>query len=135
MKLPNLTCHNQTHQVLIEYGKLKNAIEFIEKEYIKSVKTSDFFTTNFQSPIISSLNISGDIHGAITDKKSALDFGSKEKIPLFIHSDCLTIASKSYPIFSYSTGGILNLERPGMNDAEILNKLNKLSFHTNIIEI
>ena len=135
MKSPNQTCHNATHQVLIEYGRLKKAVEFIEKEYIKSVKTSDFFTSNFQSPLISSLNISGDIDGTITDKKHALDFGVKEKIPLFIHSDCLTFATESYPIFSYNEGGLLNLERRGVNDEEILNNLYKLSLHTNNLEI
>ena len=70
------------HQTLIESQMLKTAIELIENEYIKTTNVSEFFNSNFQSPLISSLNISGSLEGTITDKINALNFGVRENITL-----------------------------------------------------
>ena len=126
IKTSNQTCHNNMHQILIESKRLKSVIEVIETEYIKKIKKSDFFTSNFQSPLISSLNISGSSEGTITDQIQAIDFGVREQIPLFIHSDCMIQAHGSYPIFSYNKEGVLRLERQGINDIEIQTNLQKI---------
>ena len=135
MKRQNLTCHNNMHQTLIESKMLKTAIELIETEYIKTAKVSEFFNSNFQSPLISSLNISGSLEGAITDKIDALNFGVRENIPLFIHSDYITQTAGSYPIFSYNKDAFLRMERRGVDDEVIQSNLLKIISNIHNVEI
>jgi len=123
------------HQILIESEKLKTVIESIETEYIKKIKVSDFFTSNFQSPIISSLNISGSLEGAITHNIDALNFGARKNIPLFIHSDYITQAVGSYPIFSFNKDCSLRMERRGINDEKILSKLQQITSNLHKVKI
>lgn len=126
IKTPNQTCWNNMHQTLIESKKLKTAIELLEIEYKKEIKTSDFFTSNFQSPLISSLNTSGSIEGAITDKEEALSFGVRNNIPLFIHTEHITQTPGSYPIFSFNKDGSFKIARRGVDDENIRNNIQNI---------
>ena len=135
IRMSNQTCHNNMHQILIESEKLKTVIESIETEYKKIKKVSDFFTSNFQSPIISSLNISGSLEGAITHNIDALNFGARKNIPLFIHSDYITQAVGSYPIFSFNKDCSLRMERRGINDEKILSKLQQITSNLHKVKI
>jgi hypothetical protein len=126
IKNPNQTCWNNMHQTLIESKKLKTEIELLEIEYKKEIKTSDFFMSNFQSPLISSLNVSGSSDGAITDKRDALSFGVINNIPLFIHAEYITQMPGSYPIFSFNKDGSFRIERHGVDDEKIRSNIQNI---------
>jgi len=100
IKIDKIVSKDQSHQTLLEHPKITSAFEQILIQYKTRNNKSDFFEKNYQSPIISSLNISGAQTGAITNDSEALDFGVKQGIPLFIKTGLLTPPYGSYPIYS-----------------------------------
>lgn len=125
IRRPNITSYNQTHQYLIENGEIREFIELIELQ-MQSIHTqSEIYEYNFQAPIISSLNTSGSISGAIVNREIALMFGMNHQVPLFIHTGLICEPLGSYPIFSVSKGGKIVEERGGLNLIEIIQKIDR----------
>jgi hypothetical protein len=127
IKRPNITSCNQTHQYLIESGEIRKFIELIERQMQSIHKHSEIYDHNFQAPIISSLNTSGSISGAIVDREIALKFGINHKVPLFIHTGLICEPLGSYPIFSISKEGEIVEKRGGLNQIEIIQKIERFN--------
>jgi hypothetical protein len=114
VKCEGVTYEN-THQILLENSVLKAFMMRIDFAMRKVNTHSDFYAYNYQSPIITSLNISGAPNGAITDLEEAIEFGEVRDIPLFVHTKMLTNPLGSYPIFSFNELNELKCERNGLN--------------------
>jgi hypothetical protein len=118
VKNPGVT-HENTHQILLENTLLSDFMSRIE-EGMRLINTvSDFYDYNYQSPIISSLNISGSPNGAITNLNEAIEFGIAKDIPLLVRTNMLSEPLGSYPIFSFNHSNEVNCERNGINKNEI----------------
>jgi hypothetical protein len=116
----DVTTYKGTHQVLIVPNEeIKNKLYNLDNELEKIFPQSDFYDVNYQSPLVTSLNVSGANEGAIVKKKEALDFAFKMNIPLFIHTDYLDDHVGSYPIFSIDHKGVVTCERFGLGYQDI----------------
>lgn len=126
-KRSNYVDFNGCHQFLIEDGALRAFVTKIERLQLAECSTSDFFSTNYQAPIISSLNKSGSKAGVITSEKEAVEFGIKNFVPLFIENDYGKNKGSSYPIFSVNISGKFLLERDGPSASHISYSLQRLN--------
>lgn len=131
IKIDKIVSKDQSHQTLLEHPKITSTFEQIIIQYKTRNTQSDFFEENYQSPIISSLNISGAKTGAITNDSEALDFGVKHGIPLFIKTGLLTPPYGSYPIYSvnFETPSF-SRHRTGPNSKEIEELLSSKLAHS-----
>jgi len=120
----NPVVNNGLHQTLIEDLPVRKKIAEFETEYLKIKKTSDFFAFNFQAPLCTSANESGDPNGGITNKEIALEFGKIKGIPLFVHTDLISDGLGSYPIFSLLDDKITT-HRDGAETQNVLKKIQK----------
>lgn len=122
---PDVATHNQTHQILIEKPSMRSFIRQLDRTLQTVFLKSDFYDVNYQSPLVSSLNLSGSLSGSIIRKEEALFFAQQSGIPLFIHSDELEGPLGSYPIFYVSEKGAVVCERKGLDheaiDKELVN--------------
>jgi hypothetical protein len=123
IKEPNVATHKGTHQVLVEKQSIRTFIYQLDKALQSVFLESDFYEVNYQSPLVSSLNLSGALSGSIIDKEEALSFARKARIPLFIHTDYLEQPLGSYPIFTISAQGTISCVREGLHHHAIENRI------------
>lgn len=119
IKFPDVATHRQTHQILLEKPSLRAVIRQLDKALQTIFPKSDFYNVNYQSPLVSSLNLSGAPSGSIIDKEEALSFAKKLGIPLFIHTNQLEGPLGSYPIYSINQNGEVFCERGGLHHKEV----------------
>ena len=120
----NLVTHNGTHQVLVENHALTEIMAKVDLGLQNILKKSDFFSVNFQAPIISSLNTSGHHKGSITNEKHAIKFGIENQVPLFIKTNLIAPPFGSYPIFNINRSNQITCLREGPNAEIIEQQLN-----------
>ena len=116
--------HEGQHQFLIETESTREVIFKLEIELKKRFPNSDFFVSNYQSPLCTSANESGDLSGGIQDREEALEFAFKKKIALFVHTGLHQKDSGSYPVFTMLNNQI-QIVRNGPHDEEISRKVNE----------
>lgn len=122
--IPNEVICNGAHQFLVETEEVRLKIKNLEEKLLKTFPVSDFFEHNYQAPLCTSANESGDANGGILQLKDALDFGKKKNIPLFIHTGLRKELSGSYPVISVEKESV-ELVRSGPRGEEILEKLQR----------
>jgi hypothetical protein len=115
IKHPDIATHKASHQFLLEKQSMRTFFYQLDKALQKIFPESDFYDANYQSPLVSSLNLSGAPSGSIIDKEEALSFAKKANVPLFIHTDNLEAGDLgSYPIFSITAHGQVSYVRKGL---------------------
>jgi hypothetical protein len=120
--------YENTHQVLLENTILNHFMMRIDLAMRQVNSCSDFYAYNYQSPIITSLNMSGSPDGAITNLEDAIQFGEARDIPLFVHTHMLSKPLGSYPIFSFNEINELTCERDGIKKDELQQQLETFLF-------
>lgn len=121
-RFQSTTVLNGTHQGLLLDGIYAALFKAMERSFATAAPDALWDYHNYNAPLCTSCNISGDPAGSITDLPRAMHFAKEQGIPLFIQGEPAPQELGSYPIFGYEKHRV-TIHREGPNLAYFKEKI------------
>ncbi|MBC3787181.1 hypothetical protein [Spirosoma utsteinense] len=118
----SITIRNGTHQGLILGGDLRSLFKGLEASFDLNPAEQMWNQRNYNAPLCTSCNLSGDAQGSITEYEKAYRFGKARGIEILITGVGSTGEKGSYPILGIEPHGV-RIHRVGPGLARIKERI------------